>query len=96
MPTIGSIAGTLTAAKRKKLPKSVFGLPKSEGYPMPDKTHARLAKSGASHAQRVGNISASTEAKIDAKADRVLGKGKSKPKRETYASVKRAMAKKPR
>ena len=50
----------------------------SGAYPMPDKKHARLAKSGASHAEHVGNISKATEAKIDAKADRVLGKGKSK------------------
>jgi hypothetical protein len=70
----------LTKAKRDKLPKSDFGLPKSEGYPMPDKNHARLAKSGASHAERVGHISKATEEKIDAKADRVLGKGGARSK----------------
>jgi hypothetical protein len=48
----------------------------SSGYPMPDKKHAGLAKSGASHAYHVGNISKATENKIDAKANRVLGKGK--------------------
>ncbi|HUO89144.1 MAG TPA: hypothetical protein VMU08_08215 [Rhizomicrobium sp.] len=46
----------------------------SSGYPMPDKKHARLAKSGASHAYHVGNISKATERRIDAKADRILGK----------------------
>lgn len=70
--------GKLTTAKRKKLPKSEFGLPGSRGYPMPDKKHARLAKSGASHAEHVGNISKATEEKIDAKADRILGKRKKK------------------
>jgi hypothetical protein len=70
----------LNAAARKRIPKAEFGLPgKSPGkgsYPMPDKGHARLAKSGASHAEKVGNISKSQEAKIDAKADRKLGKKK--------------------
>lgn len=28
----------LTAAKRKKIPKSEFGLPGREAYPMPDKS----------------------------------------------------------
>jgi hypothetical protein len=65
---------TLTAAKRKKLPKSSFGLPGSDGYPMPDKTHARLAKSGASRALNVGNISSAEKAKIDAKADAMLAR----------------------
>lgn len=62
----------ITAASRHKMKKSTFGLPASEGYPMPDKKHARLAKSGASHAEHVGNISKATEAKIDRKADVIL------------------------
>jgi hypothetical protein len=45
---------------------------------MPDKNHARLAKSGASHAERVGNITRGQEKRIDAKADRVLGRGRKK------------------
>lgn len=65
----------LNAAERKAMPKSEFGLPKTKDYPMPDRNHARLAKSGASHAERVGNISKATEEKIDRKADRVLGHG---------------------
>lgn len=68
--------GDLTAAKRKKLPKSTFGLPGARKFPMPDKKHARLAKSGDSRALHVGNITASQKAKIDAKANRILGKGK--------------------
>lgn len=33
----------LTAAKRKKLPKSDFAEPESRKYPIPDKAHARNA-----------------------------------------------------
>ncbi len=63
----------LTAKMRHNMPKSQFGLPKTEGYPMPDKNHARLAKSGAARAANVGNISRATEAKIDRMADAKLG-----------------------
>lgn len=62
----------LTAEKRKHLAKAVFGLPAQKAYPMPDKAHARLALSGASHAYNVGNISASQKAHIDAMANRKL------------------------
>jgi hypothetical protein len=65
----------LTTARRKALPKSDFGLPGSRGYPMPDKAHARDAKARASGAVNAGRMSVSTEKKIDAKADRKLGKG---------------------
>lgn len=64
----------LTAARRKKMPKSEFGLPGSRGYPMPDASHARNAKARASQAVNAGRMSKSTEAKIDAKANRKLGK----------------------
>lgn len=64
----------LTAANRNALASRVFGLPKTKEYPMPDKNHARLAKSGASHALHVGNITAAQKAQIDRKADRKLGK----------------------
>ena len=64
----------LTAAARKALPSSDFGLPGSKGYPMPDKSHARNAKARASQAVNAGRMSKSTEAKIDAKANRKLGK----------------------
>lgn len=79
----------LTTAKRKKIPKSQFGLPgkvkkgtASRGaYPMPDKLHARVAKAYASKEVKRGNLSKSQKAQIDAKANRVLGKGKKKVKR---------------
>jgi hypothetical protein len=97
MPTIGSIAGKLTAKKRNKLPSSTFGLPGERKYPMPDRSHAANAKARATQQVAKGNLSPSQKSAIDAKANRILGKtGKSKPKRETYASVKRAMAKRPK
>lgn len=70
----------LTTARRKALPKSSFGLPAKKtahgagrgGYPMPDKSHAANAKARASQAVKAGRMSRSTEAKIDAKANRKL------------------------
>ncbi len=68
----------LTAAQRKKIPSSKFGLPgkgagpKGKGagsYPMPDKKHASLAKGFAARF-----ASPSQKAKIDAKANKVLKK----------------------
>jgi hypothetical protein len=79
----------LTAAQRKAVPASKTGLPgnrtKSGGavsgsYPMPDRSHAANAKARASQAVNAGRMSSSTEKKIDAKANRILGKGKSKSK----------------
>jgi hypothetical protein len=67
----------LTTAKRNKLPKSSFGEPGKRAYPMPDKSHAANAKARASQAVNAGRMSKSTESRIDAKANRVLGKGKS-------------------
>ena len=68
----------LNAAKRNKIPKKEFGLPGERKYPMEDKSHARNAKARASEMENKGKLSASSKAKIDAKADRVLGKGKKK------------------
>ena len=68
----------LTAAKRKKIPKSEFGLPGERKYPMPDKSHAANAKARAQQQYDKGNISKSTLSKIDAKANKVLGKKKEK------------------
>lgn len=64
----------LSSAKRKSLPKSVFGLPKERKYPMPDKGHAKNAKARASEMTNKGKMSKSTERKIDRKADRVIKK----------------------
>lgn len=71
----------LTAATRRKIPSSKFGLPgKGEGpqgkgtgsYPMPDRKHAAIAKG---FAKRFA--SPAERAKIDAKANSILGKSSS-------------------
>lgn len=68
----------LSSKERSKIPASKFGEPKERKYPMEDKGHARAAKSRASEMEHKGRISKGTEGKIDAKADRVLGRGKKK------------------
>ena len=64
----------LNAAKRNKIPKSEFGLPGERKYPIENKSHARNAKARASQMVNEGKLSPSSKAKIDAKANRVLGK----------------------
>ncbi len=66
----------LKAAKRNKLPKSEFGMPGERKYPMPDASHAKNAKARASQMEKKGKLSPESKAKIDAKADRMLGKKK--------------------
>jgi len=79
----------MTTAERKRLPKKDFGLPGKVdkhgenkagrgAYPMPDKKHAAVAKSYAAKEEAAGKLSKSAEAKIDAKADRVLDEGRKK------------------
>lgn len=68
----------LTAAARKKLPSSSFGVPakaktasgkaKSGSFPIPDKGHARAAL------REIKNASPTARPGIRAKADRMLGK----------------------
>jgi hypothetical protein len=64
----------LTSKARDKLPKDEFAGP-GRSYPIPDKAHAADAKARASQAVNAGRMSKAEEAKIDAKADRVIGKG---------------------
>ena len=71
----------LNAAKRKKIPSSKFGLPKSRSYPIEDKSHAGVAKGRATQMVKAGKLSKSAKAKIDARANKVLGKGKKKAKK---------------
>ena len=66
----------LKAAQRSKLKSSQFGMPGERKYPMPDRSHAANAKARASQQLAQGNISSSTKSKIDAKANKVLGKKK--------------------
>ena len=68
----------LTTKKRDALPKKDFGLPGEKKYPMPDKNHAKNAKSRASAEVNKGKMSKSTESKIDAKANKILGETKMK------------------
>ena len=66
----------LSSKERNKLPKSDFGLPGQEKYPMPDKAHAANAKARATQMENKGKLSESSKAKIDAKANRILDSGK--------------------
>ena len=63
----------LRSAQRNKLKSSTFGLPGERKYPMPDKSHAANAKARASQQVKAGNLSPASKAKIDAKANRILG-----------------------
>lgn len=63
----------LSTESRKKIPKSEFGLPGERKYPINDKNHARNAKARVSQQVKAGNLSPSSKAKIDAKANKVLG-----------------------
>jgi hypothetical protein len=64
----------LTTKARKAIPTSKFAGP-DRSYPIEDKAHARNAKSRAAQF-----ASPALKARIDAKADKVLGKGKGKSK----------------
>ena len=66
---------TLTTKARNNLPKSDFGLPGREAYPMPDKEHAANAKARATQMVNKGKLSEGSKAKIDAKANRILDGG---------------------
>ncbi len=62
----------LTSKGRNKLPASKFAGP-DRSYPVPDKAHAANAKARATQAVNAGRMSESQKAKIDAKANKVLG-----------------------
>lgn len=68
----------LKTATRKKMKSSTFGMPKERKYPMPDKRHAANAKARATQMVKKGKLSPASKAKIDAKANKMLGKGKKK------------------
>lgn len=82
----------LTAKRRNALPKSSFGEPGKRAYPMPDASHAADAKGRAAQAVKAGRMSAGTEAKIDAKANRVLDKGNAKGATDGMGSGKGGLA----
>jgi trimethylamine:corrinoid methyltransferase-like protein len=72
----------LDAKKRERLPADRFGLPEkartkeakkeSGNYPMPDKAHARNAKSRAAQEKKAGNLTEKQLERIDRKADSIL------------------------
>ncbi|MDB5455383.1 MAG: hypothetical protein JWP92_968 [Caulobacter sp.] len=64
----------LSSKSREKLPAKAFAEPEKRAYPIEDKPHARDAKARASQAVKAGRMSKAEEAKIDRKADAVLGK----------------------
>ena len=66
----------LSSKSRNALPASKFGEPGSRKYPMPDRSYAANAKARASQQVAKGKLSAGEKAKIDAKANKILGKGK--------------------
>lgn len=70
----------LTIKRRKALPDSAFAGP-DRSYPVQDRSHAANAKARATQAVDAGRMSKSTEEKIDAKANRVLGRTKIRVKK---------------
>lgn len=68
----------LNSTKRDKIPTKEFGLPSERKYPLNDKAHAANAKARASQMEAKGKLSSSAKEKIDAKANKFLGKGKKK------------------
>lgn len=76
----------LTSKARGKLKGSAFAGP-DRSYPVPDKSHAGNAKARASAQVNAGRMSKGMEAKIDAKANAVLGK--SQPAKHTQLKTDR-------
>lgn len=64
----------LTTKRRNELPKSEFAEPGRRGYPLDTPARARNAKARASAQYNKGAMSKSTLEKIDAKANKKLGK----------------------
>lgn len=64
----------LTAGRRKAMPAGEFAGP-GKSFPVNDATHQRMAISGATRSEHAGNISASTAARIKARARGLLARG---------------------
>jgi len=76
----------LTTKARNKLPKSAFAGP-DRSFPVENASHAANAKARATQAVNAGRMSKGTEEKIDAKANKVLGK--SEPQKHTQVKSDR-------
>ena len=66
----------LTAKSRNALSDRVFGLPKQRKYPLDTHNRQVNAKGRATQMVKKGKLSPEQAAKIKAKANRLLGKGK--------------------
>ena len=64
--------GELSTKRRNSEPRSDFGLPEERKYPMPDKSHARNAKSRAAQQEKAGNLTKKEREKVDRKAEKIL------------------------
>ena len=63
----------LSTNERNALADEQFGLPEKRAYPMPDASHARNAKARAAEEFARGHLSSAEKARIDRKADEILG-----------------------
>ena len=72
--------GKLTTKGRDRLKNSQFA-GKDRSYPVNNKSHAKNAKARASEMYNKGKLSAGEKAKIDAKANKVLGTSKATKKK---------------
>lgn len=68
----------LTSKARDQLSKLQFALPAKRAYPIPDASHAANAKARATQQVKAGKMAPSTAKKIDAKANKVIARGKGK------------------
>jgi hypothetical protein len=64
----------MTAARRRRLPESTFGMPAQRKYPMDTPGRAINAKARATQQEEQGKLSPAAARKIRAKANRRLGK----------------------
>lgn len=62
----------VSAAKRRKIPKSKFGLPGQRKYPVDTRKRAANAKARATQQYKKGKLSKSAKNRIHAKANRRL------------------------
>jgi hypothetical protein len=67
-----ALMANLTPSKRAKMPAKQFAGP-GKSFPVNDKTHQRLAISGATRSERAGNISEDQADAIKARARALLG-----------------------
>jgi hypothetical protein len=65
---------SLGSQSRNELPAEAFAEPERRAYPIEDKAHARNAKARVSQAVTAGRMSKAEAARIDKRADAVLGK----------------------